>query len=195
MPRVIFYVCSVDPGVRNFAYVIGRVDADALGPAPTPASVFDALEVVSVAKVDLQRARDHGSLVRACRALVRVLDADPFFARVSFVVIEAQRGANPACVKIAQHVLSFTLARVPDAGVHSMAPRAKLGAFGGPIGGTASARKRFSVQTLEAYLAARPHGAFAPLRACLAAASKKDDVADAVLQLCTFLLLGKWGVR
>lgn len=192
-PRT-FFVCSIDPGIRNFAYVICRVDVDMMmvtaGANPLTLA-FDAMEVVSVTKADLcpGGVRDHAGMVRACRSLNRVLDNDRFFPRVSFVVIEAQRGSNMACMKMAQHAMSFATLRIPTACIYSMAPRVKLDIFGGPIGMSARQRKRFSVESVLRCMESRPPEAFSLLRECLSRVTKMDDVADAVLQLAAFLRL------
>lgn len=173
-------VLSFDVGAKNLACCLLRVGAD-------PQGADDRIERWQVLCVPDQ---EPATVLRVLRGL------ETWTRRCTDVVIERQPLKNPQMTKL-QHYLEMYCCAVLDKPVHVQDAKHKL-AFAaatrhwpgdvGDRGWTYALRKKLSVQTTTAFLAAQA-GEYGPGHegvSAFRAAKKKDDYADCYLQAMAY---------
>jgi len=158
-------VLSIDPGKRNMALCVLEVGQQA--------DVIVHWAVIEVSTDDP-------------RLLAEALTRELAGVQFDEVVVERQPAKNPSMRRVETWMaMYFAMAR-PDVECRSMHARTKL-AFASrtpqwPPGGcditTYAGRKQTAVRVAESVVKTQPE----PMRAIFAAAKKKDDLADALLQ-------------
>jgi hypothetical protein len=157
-------IASFDIGEKNFAYAIGTIDSVA------------KLVHVNV----MQRKRQ--TIVESCDAISKVL-RDEDFSNCDLVVIEQQMRANVRAQRLSQHVWTWFKLMIPRLNPTFVKASLKTLHFLGSNSLTAKSRKRWSVDKMTELLTERCDETNLEYYNSL---SKKDDVADAYLQLIAY---------
>ena len=177
-------VCSVDIGIKNYAYSIIDIDQTGCG------DPFERMCVVSADKLCLtdRPIKDQAALLRACRVLTTHFDENRVLQGVNAVLIESQLPGNPVCMKIGMHTASYFMLRHPNAKIHYVSPKIRLRVMGDvPPGHTSgSSWKRLSVERVHSAILQYPDQ-YRCLAATLELHTKQDDICDSVVQCAAWL--------
>ena len=171
------HVLSVDPGYKNFAYCIVQVSDD------TAVDPFERMQVMSCKLANVGNARGQSGLLQCCLQISKLFDDDPYFGQISTVLIETQMGTNAPCIKIAQHVASHCMLKLPGCKVHFVSAKIKLRVLAAAADYTE--RKSMSVKRCIEAMGAHKNN-FQVLSDALESILKHDDLCDCVVQCAAF---------
>ena len=170
------HVLSVDPGFRNFAYCIVKVDAG-------EENVFERMQVMSCMLANVGNARGQTGLLQCCSSISQLFENDIHFQDVSTVLIETQMASNAPCMKIAQHVASHCMLKLSGCKIHFVSAKIKLRVLSAAADYTE--RKALSVKRCAEAIGAHKNN-FQVLADALASNLKHDDLCDCVVQCAGF---------
>ena len=178
-------VCSVDIGIKNYAYSIIVCDQTECS------NPFGSMCVVTADKLCLteKRIKDQAALLRACRVLTTHFDENMVLQGVDAVLIESQLPGNPVCMKLGMHTASYFMIRHPNAKIHYVSPKIRLRVMGDvPPGHTSGPSwKRLSVERVHSAILQYPEQ-YRMLAATLELhREKQDDLCDSICQCAAWL--------
>ena len=171
------HVLSVDPGFRNFAYCIVKVDSN------SDIDIFERMQVMSCKLANVGNARGQSGLLQCCLQISKLFDDDINFSQISTVLIETQMATNAPCIKIAQHVASHCMLKLPACKIHFVSAKIKLRVLAAAA--DYPERKSMSVKRCADAIGAHKNN-FQVLADALESKLKRDDMCDCVVQCAAF---------
>jgi hypothetical protein len=173
-------ICSFDIGEKNFAYCIAL-------------SQSQTVVVDSVHHHDIVYKK-HQTVPESCVKISQILEEDPQVQQCDVVLIEQQTHANLRAVQLAQHVWSWFYAKFGKKPIF-IAPRLKFTHFAESRKLNYYQRKKWSIQKILQILTTNDPSDPEETKIItgtdvithIQTLKKKDDVADAILQLFAWL--------
>jgi len=162
-------ILSIDVGEKNFAYCVG-----------------DKEHIYSWKKHNVMKKKSQ-TVIESCIAISKIFEEEEkeLVDRCDTIVIEQQMRANIRAQRIGQHIWSWFFAKYPSKTVTFFPAHKKTRHFLGANTLSDKGRKKWSVSKVREILKQRNDTANA--RVFEETEGKKDDVADAFLQMIVYL--------